>query len=153
MDQIDISALPEPVKRLLQLPRYEQKSEAWHAQRAAMHITGSDAGSVLDGTPWRAGKSRDRLFKEKTGQIEPFRGTSAATEHGNYYEDEALEKYCEARKQTPLLFGLIPHPVHTWMGASPDAVTTEGRLVEIKVTIWRIGIDVPQRLLHLRSRL
>ena len=75
------------------------------------------------------------MFEEKTGQKARSGGGSAAA-HGTFYEDEALEKYCELTGQKALLFGLISHPEHSWMGASPDAVTTAGRLVEIKVLFF-----------------
>lgn len=123
------------VVRLLQLPHLEQRTEPWYKARERMTITGSDAACVLQNTIHKSPfKSRNILFKEKTGQRERKGGTNIATQHGVDHEDEALEKYMARTGEKALLFGLIPHPTIEWMGASPDAVTHSGRMVEIKVS-------------------
>ena len=130
------ATLPPQVKRLILLPHVEQRTDEWHRMRDRMDVTGSDAASVLEGTDYYSKfKSRNTLFEEKTGQ-KARGGGGAAAAHGTYYEDEALDKYCERTGEKALLFGLVPHPQHDWMGASPDAVTQSGRLVEIKVSRW-----------------
>ena len=133
--EIDVSQIHPAVVHLLGLPpQPEQGTEAWHAQRDAMTITGSDAACVLDGTPWKSAfKSRNMLFQEKTKQRARSSVGGWAVQHGNYYEDEALQKYMERTGEKALLFGLLPHPTIPWLGASPDAATWTGRLVEIKV--------------------
>jgi len=129
------ATLPPAVKRLLLLPHVDQRTDEWHRMRDRMDVTGSDAASVLEGTHWYSKfKSRNTLFEEKTGQrSRGFAGAAAA--HGTYWEDEALAVYAEKTGERPLLFGLVAHPVLEWMGASPDAVTMSGRLVEIKVLL------------------
>ena len=126
--------LSAPVKRLLMMPHVEQRSEEWFAMRERMSVTGSDAAAILYGTEWQSiFKSRQTLFEEKTKQRSRG-GSGAAALHGIELEDEALEKYCAKTGEKALLFGLIPHPKYDWIGASPDAVTHSGRLVEIKVS-------------------
>lgn len=130
---IDWKTVHPSVIRLLKKPQMEQRTEPWYAARRRMTITGSEAASVLEGTPWKNPyKSRNQLFREKTGQRERDQ-SNFATQHGTYYEDEALQKYVQQTGQRPLLFGLIEHPNIDWIGGSPDAITLEGRLVEIKV--------------------
>jgi hypothetical protein len=97
-----------------------------------MTITGSEAASVLP-APWNNPyKSRKQLFLEKSVQ-KSAQFSNYATQHGTYYEDEALGKYMERTGERALLFGLIAHPTISWIGGSPDAITPSGRLVEIKV--------------------
>jgi len=132
-ERLEPAALSAPLKRLLLLPKSAQGSEAWHAERDEMDVTGSDAACCLKGTIYYSVfKTRDALFREKTKQ-RARGGAGAAAAHGSYYENEALDKYCALRGERALVFGLVPHPVHRWMGASPDAVTLSNRLVEIKV--------------------
>lgn len=98
-------------------------------------MLGSDAASVLQATIYKSPfKDRYQLLMEKTGQWEREGGGNIATEHGVRFEDEALEKYMQRTGEKALLFGLIPHPTIDWIGASPDAVTHSGRMVEIKVS-------------------
>jgi len=91
---------------------------------------------VLQATIYKSPfKDRYKLLMEKSGQWARESGGNIATEHGVRFEDEALEKYMERTGEKALLFGLIPHPTIDWIGASPDAVTHSGRMVEIKVRV------------------
>ena len=62
---------------------------------------------------------------------------NAATEHGNKYEDEARDIYCEKYGEVVHEIGLYPHPEYNWLGGSPDGVTESGKLVEIKCPLRR----------------
>jgi YqaJ-like viral recombinase domain len=44
-----------------------------------------------------------------------------------------------------LEFGLLQHPVYHWLGGSPDGITTNGKVVEIKCPISReiVAGEVP----------
>lgn len=59
---------------------------------------------------------------------------------------QAGDKYTELYKTGPLIhFGLIGHPEHKWLGGSPDGVTADGVLVEIKCPYRRdISPQVPE---------
>lgn len=63
--------------------------------------------------------------------------SNTATAWGNATEDEAAMRYDEVTGRRGLQFGLFVHPTHTWLGASPDRVTHDGILVEIKCPIKR----------------
>lgn len=129
----DWSQYHSQVLELLRVPYLVQGEQPWHEARARMTITGSDAAAVLEDTPYKSPfKSRNQLFMEKTGQKKSGGGGWAAA-HGTKHEAEALLKYNEVTGAESLIFGLIPHPRIEWMGASPDAITTRGRMVEIKV--------------------
>jgi putative phage-type endonuclease len=107
------------VKALIEREYAAQKSEEWLALRGHM-LTASDAATAIGKNPYQ---TPDDLLLKKCGLGEKFTG-NAATRHGELYEDGHNEVVHE--------IGLCPHPVHTWLGGSPDGVSESGKLVEIK---------------------
>jgi len=121
------------VEKLLQLPQFEQRSPEWFEQRNNA-ITASDMPTVLGEnsykTPWT-------LLQDKCAvNPKPFIG-NAATKWGTHYEDIAIEKYCEIKNKEVLSFGLLIHPDYNWLGGSPDGITTDGILLEVKCPLTR----------------
>ncbi len=122
----DINRIHPQVQTLLLKPQPKQKSPEWYAIRENM-ITASDVGSILGHNTYT---SRNQLMKRKVNK-EPFAG-NAATRHGNKYENIIARVY-EKRTNTQLLeFGLIQHDTYKFIGASPDGITLDGVMVEIK---------------------
>lgn len=161
-------ALPEEVRRLYKQPRYEQRTDMWFKERYQA-LTASDFAAAIDEYKRVFGTPRS-VFRKKTGRGAPFRST-AATEHGVFYEDVAAHRYEVETGKKILDFGLLsdvrlyekkPDDVEpsvwaeivhaeerderyfpteeeweavkdlTWLKGSPDGVTTDGVLVEIK---------------------
>ena len=120
------------VKYLQNLPQYEQRSPEWFAQRKDK-LTSSDVDTVLGKNTYN--KPHDVLFK-KNGMATPFNGNEA-TRHGQKYEDEAIEHYCKIYNKKSLSFGLLPHPTISWLGGSPDDITTDGIVIEVKCPLYR----------------
>lgn len=120
------------VKKLLDIPQYEQRSEEWFAQRRDK-LTSSDVDTILGTNKYQ--KPIDVLFK-KCGMAPPFTGNEA-TKHGQKYEDEAIEHYCKLYNKETLSFGLLPHPTIDWLGGSPDDITKDGIVVEVKCPLYR----------------
>tara|TARA_Y100000741_G_scaffold273528_1_gene213618 strand:+ start:137 stop:874 length:738 start_codon:yes stop_codon:yes gene_type:complete len=114
----------DKIKKLLEIPQYEQRSDMWFKQRENK-LTSSDAGTVLGINPHQ--KSHEVLFKKCGFDPKPFVG-NIATRHGQKYEDEAIDKYCHLTGQTNYNFGLIAHEdVYNnndfyWMAGSPDGI-------------------------------
>ena len=79
-----------------------QRTPPWYAKRN-LHVTASMMASVCNDNPY---DSRASAVKKKTGAAKPFTG-NAATAHGNFYEQEAIEKYEAATGQKALEFGLL----------------------------------------------
>lgn len=52
--------------------------------------------------------------------------------HGVKYEDVICDIYENNTGSKVLEFGVMPHPTLKWLGASPDGITTTGKMVEIK---------------------
>ena len=67
---------------------------------------------------------------------EPFTGNKA-TRHGQKYEDEAIEHYCKLYNKKTYSFGLIPHSTISWLGGSPDDITHDGIMIEVKCPLFR----------------
>ncbi len=121
----------EQVKRLQALPQPEQRSPEWYEFRETM-LTASDFGYVLDPTS----SKYDGVLKKKVGFEVRIEG--AAIDHGKKYEDVAIQIY-EKRNNTKVLpFGCIRHPMFSFLGASPDGITSEGVMVEIKCPFSRV---------------
>lgn len=106
-----------------------QKSDAWLAARRGK-ITASDAAAILGQNPYR---SPIQVMRGKLGLEEtPFTGNEA-TRHGEKYEDEAVQKYEKDTGTRVRLFGLLPHPTLPYLAGSPDGITEDGILIEVKV--------------------
>tara|TARA_R110002072_G_scaffold157128_2_gene307613 strand:+ start:455 stop:1150 length:696 start_codon:yes stop_codon:yes gene_type:complete len=126
------------VQELISHEYDEQRSEAWLKLRGKM-LTASDAATAIGLNPYE--KPNDLILK-KCG-VKKFDGNSA-TFHGNKYEDEARDKYCEQYGEISHEIGLRPHSKYTWLGGSPDGITESGKLIEIKCPLKRkITPEVP----------
>ena len=133
------------VTELLKLPQYEQRTKEWYEQRNNA-ITASDIPTVLGENAY---KSQWTLFLDKCGgNDKPFVGNDA-TRWGNHYEDIAILKYSELRNKKVLSFGLLIHPDYPWLGGSPDGITTDGVLLEVKCPLTRkiVHGEVPHHYL------
>ena len=132
------------VELLLKIPQYEQRTPEWYKQRLSA-LTASDVPTVLGDNKY---KSEWQLLLDKCGHGKPFTGNNA-TRWGNHYEDIAIEKYSEIKNKKVLSFGLIIHPEHNWLGGSPDGITTDGILLEVKCPLSRkiIHGSVPEHYL------
>ena len=120
------------VEELLKIPQYAQRSPEWHAQRDNA-ITASDIPTVLGENAY---KKPWNLLLDKCNAGTPFFGNSA-TFWGQHYEDIAIEKYSELYNKEVLSFGLLMHSGYSWLGGSPDGITKDGILLEVKCPIKR----------------
>lgn len=120
------------VKRLLDLEFDEQRSEAWLKLRGQM-LTASDAATSIGANKYQ---TPDDLIRKKCGLGEPFTGNEA-TAHGTRLEPVACEMFEQKYGLKVYELGLIPHPDHPWLGGSPDGLTENNCLVEIKCPLRR----------------
>ena len=91
------------ISELFTIPQHEQRSPEWFAQRRQM-LTSSNAGAVLGLEKYR---SPYQILKHYCESPKPFT-SSAATRHGVYWEDPAIEYYCAAMNYRNYNFGLLP---------------------------------------------
>ena len=79
--------------------------------------------------------SREEYILKKCGHSE-FTG-NVATNHGVKYEQVACDIYARLKGVDVYDLGLIEHEKFKWLGASPDGITRDGTLLEIKVPYRR----------------
>lgn len=125
---------PEPpeqdrmqVNKLRQIKKIEQRTDEWYAARKTM-ITASDWADALN--QGKGGGKEDIILK-KCDKGPAFTG-NVFTEWGVKYEPVATRMY-EIRNHTPVYeFGVLRHPIYSFLGASPDGITPKGVMLEIK---------------------
>lgn len=116
-----------------------QRSIAWLEARRRC-VTASDAASVVGENPYR---KAPKVLLDKLGITPRFQGNEA-TRHGEVYEHEAISLY-EVRTGTRVKeFGLLPHRTLEGLAGSPDGITEDGILIEIKVGRPAQGLLYPQ---------
>jgi len=114
---IYLSGLPQPV----------QRSEEWYLFRNDL-VTASNWGSILGMNPYQ---KIDQILLEKCGDVQPFRGNDNMA-WGQKYEPVACMIYEYRNQEKVIEFGCIRHPYIDYLGASPDGITEDGIMVEIK---------------------
>tara|TARA_B100001758_G_C18375048_1_gene593743 strand:- start:321 stop:1298 length:978 start_codon:yes stop_codon:yes gene_type:complete len=128
-DEIDIHP---NVKELFKIPKHEQRSKEWFAERH-QRLTASDVATAIGMNPY---SSRADLVYKKCGGKDVFKG-NAATKHGEKWEDTAIRIYCERYNDKSFEFGLLPHPTIPFLGGSPDGITAKGTVLEVKCPLMR----------------
>jgi len=116
------------VKKLQKIELPEQRSPEWYKMRENM-ITASDFGSILGNSKYNSSKS---VLKQKCGLGKKFTGNEY-TRWGVKYEEVATEIYRIKNNTTVIEFGCLQHPKYSFLGASPDGITPDGIMLEIKV--------------------
>lgn len=131
------------LNELLLLPKIEQKSEEWYKLRNNL-ITASDFAQSLGKGKF---SSQKQFFKRKCGfEEESFDPYIPPLKWGIMYEPIASQIY-QLRNCTNIHdFGLLLHSEKKYFGASPDGITDEGIMIEIKCPYKRkITGDIPEQ--------
>jgi putative phage-type endonuclease len=131
----EIKEFRKVLEYLLTIPVIEQRSPEWHEVRGNL-ITASDMGQALGVGKFGTVKG---LYKKKSGYEEDkFNWAIPALIWGVKYEPIATKLY-EKRQFTHIHdFGLILHPAFSFFGASPDGITDNGIMLEIKCPHRRV---------------
>ena len=125
LDTIEKETHFEYVKYLKSLYQPQQRTPEWYEARETMFTASSDIHNII------TARKQDKLIAKKCGFDSAFCGNKY-TRHGNKYEDIAISIYEERYNREVWEFGLLRHPTIKMLGASPDGITTCGRMVEIK---------------------
>jgi putative phage-type endonuclease len=132
--------LRDQVAYLRSLPQPEQRSEAWYKMREG-RITASDVGTILGYCDYA---DRESVLLKKVDTNAKFM-KSAAMEHGIKHERNAIQIY-EKRNNQPLIdFGLLPHETISILACSPDSISEDGVMVEIKCPSSRQITGIPPK--------
>ena len=107
----------------------QQRSPEWHAQRK-LRLTGSRVGAILGLSPWQKPDDVLReMVREHHGSESEFAG-NPATDWGNRHETRALLCFMRETGLQVEQFGFFPYGDR--MGASPDGLTSDGGVLELK---------------------
>jgi putative phage-type endonuclease len=139
------------VEKLIKDKSIPQRTPEWYDARSNM-ITASSASNFLvnnnetcssyikdfkledtfkiNGKCCNPYGSKTRYIIEKV-KGSKFKG-SVATFWGQRYEDIVTDLYKLKHKTEIIEFGLIKHPKYNFLGASPDGITPDGVMIEIK---------------------
>jgi len=129
-------------KELLAAEYAEQRSDEWLALRDQM-ITASDVASAIGESRY---ETPDAFVKKKV--LKTKWAGNAATAHGTALEPLVRDLYDQRTGRKSHEIGLVQHREYPWLGASPDGVTEDGLLIEIKCPLTRkIEAKVPKHYL------
>lgn len=107
----------------------EQRTEEWFKKRVG-RVTGSIAGGVLGLSPWQTPESILRqMVRAYHGAPSEF-VTNPAVDWGTKHERQAM--LCFMRKTGLHVDDVGFLPYDTWLGASPDGLTDNGAVLELK---------------------
>jgi len=110
--------------------RAQQGSKEWHKARIG-RITGSRIGAILGLSPWQKPADIIRaMVREYHGAETEFKG-NPATEHGNQHEQRAMLAFMRETGLHVEKCGFFPYGDR--LGASPDGLTSDGGVLELKV--------------------
>ena len=134
VEDTKLEFLKEQYEHLLTVFQPEQRSPEWYEMRKGM-CTASDICAILGEGKY---KTRNDIILKKCGKGKPFTGNKY-TMHGQIYEDVAIGIYESRHNYIKVYeFGLIAHPNVSCLGASPDGITPEGTMIEIKCPPKRV---------------
>ena len=138
-----------------------QRKEGWMAERKRI-LTASETPAAIndpaEASEWYYDtrspyKTRAALLKEKTTSATSRKNPNNAMKHGTKYESIAMNYLAENFGVKVLMwklrsngtrsnigdpicsavdFGFCTHPKYAYIGGSPDALTADGKLIEIK---------------------
>lgn len=108
----------------------DQRTPEWFEQRKG-RISGSRIGAILGLSPWQTpGDVLRAMVREYHGAESEFTG-NPATDHGNNNEQRALLAFMRETGLGVEQCGFFPYG--EVMGASPDGLTSDGGVLELKV--------------------
>lgn len=114
------------MNRLLNLKQVTQRTKEWYKLRKKI-ITATDTAAILECNKF---ESKKDLLEKKLNSKEII--SNEATEWGTFFEDVASSIYSQINNLKIQDLGLLIHPKYDWLGASPDGIMENNKLIEIK---------------------
>lgn len=128
------------VNELRNIPLIEQRSEEWFKLKEDT-IGASEAAAIFGKSSF---SSKNELLIRKCGyKKENNSNMMIACMHGTKFEPVVQLLYETINNVELFEFGSIPHPELHMVSASPDGITPEGVMIEIKVPIKRHITGIP----------
>ena len=139
MDPQNETPLVARARELIAAEYAEQRSQEWLDLRDQM-ITASDVASAIGENHY---ETPDAFIKKKV--LKTKWAGNAVTAHGTLLEPLVRDLYDARTGRKSHEIGLVQHRQYPWLGASPDGVTEDGLLIEIKCPLTRkIEAKVPK---------
>jgi len=130
-------SIQERIDRVKNAPQYAQRTPEWYEVRRGL-MTASVVSAAMGMKPFASFTGDVRRDAIENAVHRKFKG-NIATRHGVKYEDSVREKFDAIMGKTTKEYGLLIHrdihgPDHglDWLAASPDGMTEDGELLEIK---------------------
>lgn len=129
------------LQKIKKLPYVQQRSDEWYEIRNNL-ITASDFGDALGIEKFGKKNDGKSFYKKKCGyETVTYDTASIFLQWGVMFEPVATSLY-ETRTGIPVHeFGIIKHPRHNFLGASPDGINDLGVMLEIKCPYKRVITD------------
>jgi len=117
------------MERVLKLPQIPQRTEEWYNVRKNL-LTASEVSSVLNISPFQSAK---KLLKKKITSVdESALKSNYMLDYGSKNEDIAIDLFKSIYNLEVHNVGLLIHEKYKWLGGSPDGVTSDNALIEVK---------------------
>lgn len=141
------SELPAKLAALQASDQSEQRTTEWYEQRHAL-ITASSAWKVLDSQAnFNSFVHSKCMPHQQYGAV----NVDSPLHWGQRYEPVSIQLYEHIYNTKVGEFGCITHPVHKFLGASPDGINIDqksplyGRMLEIKNIVNREITGIPKK--------
>lgn len=142
--------------------QYTQRTPEWYEARRSL-ITASSAASLLirdqiTCSPYVNSYDLTDIFDYNNKSCNPYSNKTqylldkckqksfkgnVATFWGQKYEPVVTDLYSVLKQKEVMEFGLLIHPEYPFLGASPDGITPDGTMIEIKCPFRRKITGVP----------
>jgi putative phage-type endonuclease len=139
--------LPAKLTSLQAADQADQRTTEWYEQRHAL-ITASSAWKVLDSQAnFNSYVHSKCMPHQQYGAV----NVDSPLHWGQRYEPVSVELYEHTYATKVGEFGCITHPVHKFLGASPDGINVDptsplyGRMLEIKNIVNREITGIPKK--------
>ena len=117
------------MERVLKLPQIPQRTEEWYDARKNL-LTASEVSSVLNISPFQSAK---KLLQKKISKFdESSSKKNYMLDYGSKNEDVAIDLFKSLYNLEVHNVGLLIHENYQWLGGSPDGVTSDDALIEVK---------------------
>lgn len=141
LNEKELDNINQQLEYLDQLILPEQRSAEWFESRMNS-IGASELATIFDKNPFC---NKKKFILKKCGYKNPDeeKNISIHCLHGVKFE-EVIQKLYAKRNNTVLKeYGSIPHPKYSFIRASPDGISKEGVMVEIKAPFQREILGLP----------
>ena len=133
--------LVKQVIELRKIPLPVQRSDEWFAFRKS-RITASELATIFNANSFM---TKDELVLSKCGYPQEMDSyVLDICQHGVIFEQVATLLYEQRHNTTVIEFGCLPHGELDYIAASPDGITPDGVMLEIKCPMKREIIGIPR---------